>query len=669
MIKDKDLQLLKQLETHNSFYLNQDQIKEFTQATRTQQAYNRFVKSTKNKELLFRTRLLLAEHAIDHHLFPKNFAEPSDGEENEVLLVNEQILKQFYSLEYDAELIPNLEVLNMPAEEEDETLSLANLEDTVQEKAEEAELPEEFPTGMKYLFKIIGSNPKITKLIKESKQSKSKWFDDSRIGQEQLYSQLESVLTALKNYTEHSLPFLRPVQKREAPNYHIIIKHPMDLSTVTKKLKSLLYVSKKDFTQDLDLIWSNCLLYNTIPDNPYRNHAIMMRKKATELLEKVPDISIISSSEADLDDDASQYSKQDPVPMTEENSMVVEEQLEIKTDWVDDQGKDSEPQEMAVDQVLENEENGHLELDEDQIQDSTMDMEEKEHRAQLIDPMSDNFPAVRRWKQITTAYRVQRLKFLLAESKLNFGARHIPITLATVGYDDTGEEEEDVNDIKYYNLPELKLPRSTPYCHIPKDEFQVSIMEFIADDSKIPIPPLPSLSEYPEKVAATESRLLVQMENNINKLKEIKQCYHSVTATSIGYEHIPSIVYSPFVPTRTADQLPPFHLDYESSSAIVSRHVATLLIHNGFDCATTKAISTLSSLFTAYMEQLSRTLKTFYEAPGLTANEAVVKSLTTNGVELEDLRTYIDIDVIRYGRKLDTLHGKFQVAHQDYQVS
>ena len=39
------------------------------------------------------------------------------------------------------------------------------------------------------------------------------------MGQELLYEGLEKVLRQLKNYTEHSFPFLKPVQKREAPNY------------------------------------------------------------------------------------------------------------------------------------------------------------------------------------------------------------------------------------------------------------------------------------------------------------------------------------------------------------------------------------------------------------------------------------------------------------------
>ena len=37
----------------------------------------------------------------------------------------------------------------------------------------------------------------------------------------------------------------------------------MDLQTMLKKVKSKHYKSKKEFMDDLDLIWDNCFRYNT----------------------------------------------------------------------------------------------------------------------------------------------------------------------------------------------------------------------------------------------------------------------------------------------------------------------------------------------------------------------------------------------------------------------
>lgn len=44
-----------------------------------------------------------------------------------------------------------------------------------------------------------------------------------------------------------------------------VIKHPMDLQTMQKKVKSHAYKNKQDFGIDLNLIWENCLTYNSDP--------------------------------------------------------------------------------------------------------------------------------------------------------------------------------------------------------------------------------------------------------------------------------------------------------------------------------------------------------------------------------------------------------------------
>jgi Bromodomain len=40
------------------------------------------------------------------------------------------------------------------------------------------------------------------------------------------------------------------------------ITQPMDLATMARKVKNKQYKSKREFKDDLDLIWSNCYKYN-----------------------------------------------------------------------------------------------------------------------------------------------------------------------------------------------------------------------------------------------------------------------------------------------------------------------------------------------------------------------------------------------------------------------
>jgi hypothetical protein len=50
-------------------------------------------------------------------------------------------------------------------------------------------------------------------------QAVSKWVCEENVGQEELYEAAEKVLSELKA-TEYSYPFLTPVDRREAPDYH-----------------------------------------------------------------------------------------------------------------------------------------------------------------------------------------------------------------------------------------------------------------------------------------------------------------------------------------------------------------------------------------------------------------------------------------------------------------
>ncbi|TID18607.1 hypothetical protein CANINC_003857 [Pichia inconspicua] len=140
--------------------------------------------------------------------------------------------------------------------------------------------------------KLGVTDVELKNLIMDVRKNRSKWANYNRIGQEELYEACEKVVNELRSYTEHSTPFLNRVSKREAPNYYQVIKTPMDLNTVLKKLKTLQYQNKKAFVDDIMLIWQNCLTYNSDPKHYLRVDAIAMRKKSLELLPLIPDITI-----------------------------------------------------------------------------------------------------------------------------------------------------------------------------------------------------------------------------------------------------------------------------------------------------------------------------------------------------------------------------------------
>ncbi|KAK5952578.1 Transcriptional activator spt7 [Knufia fluminis] len=153
-----------------------------------------------------------------------------------------------------------------------------------------------------YRNTVQASESELRALMSEVRKNRSKWASEDKVGQEELYEAAEKVLNELKAQTEHSGPFLQPVKKKDAPDYHVIIKAPIDLGTMTKKLKQFAYKSKQDFVDDLHMTWTNCLKYNSASDHPMRKHALFMRKETDKLVPLIPDIVIKDRAEIEAEE-------------------------------------------------------------------------------------------------------------------------------------------------------------------------------------------------------------------------------------------------------------------------------------------------------------------------------------------------------------------------------
>ncbi|XP_036926574.1 histone acetyltransferase KAT2B isoform X2 [Sturnira hondurensis] len=107
---------------------------------------------------------------------------------------------------------------------------------------------------------------------KQSAKEKSKEPKDS----DQLYSTLKSILQQVKSH-QSAWPFMEPVKRTEAPGYYEVIRFPMDLKTMSERLKNRYYVSKKLFMADLQRVFTNCKEYNP-PESEYYKCANVLEK-------------------------------------------------------------------------------------------------------------------------------------------------------------------------------------------------------------------------------------------------------------------------------------------------------------------------------------------------------------------------------------------------------
>jgi hypothetical protein len=57
-------------------------------------------------------------------------------------------------------------------------------------------------------------------------------------------------------------PLMQPVNPKQVPDYHTIIKNPMDLLQVRNRIAANKYELRSQFISDLNLIYENSMTYN-----------------------------------------------------------------------------------------------------------------------------------------------------------------------------------------------------------------------------------------------------------------------------------------------------------------------------------------------------------------------------------------------------------------------
>ena len=89
----------------------------------------------------------------------------------------------------------------------------------------------------------------------------------------------QSEISIIKNFLssikkdKNSYAFLEPVDYKglNLIDYPVIIKKPMDLSTISEKLEDNKYDNIEEVYEDIQLIWDNCKKYNLEGSTVYKN--------------------------------------------------------------------------------------------------------------------------------------------------------------------------------------------------------------------------------------------------------------------------------------------------------------------------------------------------------------------------------------------------------------
>ncbi|XP_061189439.1 transcription initiation factor TFIID subunit 1-like isoform X1 [Saccostrea echinata] len=94
--------------------------------------------------------------------------------------------------------------------------------------------------------------------LKKPKQTSNRRRTDPLVTLSTIFEHILNEMRDLPN----TQPFLFPVSAKEVPDYHRVIKTPMDLQTMRENIRSRKYESRERFLIDVNQIVENCKLYN-----------------------------------------------------------------------------------------------------------------------------------------------------------------------------------------------------------------------------------------------------------------------------------------------------------------------------------------------------------------------------------------------------------------------
>ncbi|KAF2200546.1 hypothetical protein GQ43DRAFT_373564 [Delitschia confertaspora ATCC 74209] len=614
---------------------------------------------------------------------------------------------------------------------------------------------------------VHASDAQLRSLISEVRKNRSKWANEDRIGQEELYESMEKVLMELKA-GEHAHPFLQRVNKREAPDYYTVIKHPMDIGTMMKKLKQLQYKSKKEFVDDLMLIWSNCLKYNADPAHFLRKKALYMKKETEKLVPLIPDIVVRDRAEVEAEerrmrngdadaDGAEDSDDEEPIMASRgrkapsKGGKGTSTARKAPPDLVEGTpGPDSKPQ---LNNAVANLKNEFLRADSDVSMEGSInglstpppgmstplgpngflrsgapgsqaDISDADGTGVSVsgftleseDADLDDLE-YKTWKQVTKKDRA----VIAAERNRLFRGDHLNVEEPAILRTKAGMRRWLRHRKQAIAEDSAEASVSAPD---GKDGVQTTSGETLAEgmegederqvpDYYDPVSAIPDINERIQWVedsegqvidqneecmrmvpkgyfTAPESALTKKMEANMRQMQETRKICAKIGI--VKQMQLQSQMYQnqfqkynpqPFVeadisPMVVSEDGP--IMSPHVCRAALQRSVGKVFYHAGFEEFQPSALEAVTDIASTFLQNLARTFGVYRERPkirsempvrtskGVTTNwiprftqeEAVLHSLSENGVELESLESYVKEDVERLGTKLSGMHDRMK---------
>ncbi|CAG8897040.1 unnamed protein product [Penicillium nalgiovense] len=579
--------------------------------------------------------------------------------------------------------------------------------------------------------RVQASDAELRSLLSEVRKNRSKWANEDKVGQEELYEAAEKVLSELKAMTEHSTAFLTRVNKRDAPDYHTIIKHPMDLGSMTKKLKGLQYRSKQDFVDDLTLIWANCLKYNTNTEHPLRKHALYMRKETEKLVPLIPDIVIRDRAEVEAEERRLQLAENDGAEESDDEPIMSSRGRKAPGKKSSKKGtapsrntpspvrapstQPTAPARADSDAAGEASQNGFStpppgsNTPSDPAgsaaiatasQDDSMDIDGPSTSTTALSAMSvsggvePEDPEYKVWKQVTKKDRArvaaerhpgmrrwlrhQKQATIEADKSPDGDSQAMEPEAAGESLAEGIEVEEDQMLPYYYDV--MSGVPDLPERLLWKEDAQGNVVD--ASEEYLRMLPKGHFIQ-------PDSKLTRKMNSNMRQMQETRKICSKIGI--VKQMQLQSQMYQnqfqKYQPEPFLEQDIEPHVMNDNGPVIapwacraaLQRSVAKIFYHTGFEEYQPSALEAVTDIAADFFHKLGATFKSYMETPkapateshesspsitewkpAYTRSEIVLHTLSSVGIHIDELESYIKDDVDRLGTKLTTAHDRLK---------
>lgn len=633
-----------------------------------------------------------------------------EDRKNENTILKFEIDSYYHTLEYDRHAL----------------LEQNTLEASDRQVEEESDSPEKEKTSavnfgaanlsLKHLISKIDqsrerlamSDNELRSLLSEVRKNRSKWANEDKVGQEELYEAAERVVLELRGYTEHSTAFLNKVTKRDVPDYYNIIKVPMDLGTLMKNLKNIQYKSKAEFARDVMLIWDNCLTYNADAAHPLRKHAFAMRRKSEQLLAMVPDVVVrdraeVEAEEFGLDADPEDEDDEDEKPLMAGKSSrgtfgpkSVKAKKSKSTTKTGPAGADTngthtngkvEDSDSKGSQSPERLSQAQKTVPQNAEDGQRLSERPDGQRPQEIEVAEETDAAFQVWRTRTKKTRARyagaRQKRIKTEEIRpdEPALQNTPFTLVSIGPDSASARKSEIPDLEgagphasetLEQSDELLL-REYEVCSVPRllttaDDEPASDNAFQVQDTLSYEPPIGGLVE--------------KMRSTTLEMKSIRRlCTKLSTLKLMQDPTMSAFPASYFRQLMEADTPLKFHavelnqagFEVEPCGEVLARSLiqrssAHVLYHAGFEDFQPQALDAFTEVAGEFMKTIGKVMKEYTESQQkLSTEEAVRHTLFEVGVEdLNALEDYVAEEIDSRSEKVVALHDRLKKFLGDF---